>query len=83
MPGFFVRHRTERFDSIDLGNGSATFVGDIAASQLFGLAAAPATPAAQAVAIPEPGSLALVAAAGLAVWGLRRRGARVSGDVCA
>ena len=69
--------------TIDLGNGSATFVGDIAASQLFGLAAAPATPAAQAVAIPEPGSLALVAAAGLAVWGLRRRGARVSGDVCA
>ncbi len=66
-------------DTIDLGNGSATFVGDIAANQLFGLAAAPA---AQAVAISEPGSLALVAAAGLAVWGLRRRGTRVSGDVC-
>lgn len=56
--------------TINLATGSATFVGAIAANQLFGLAAAPA---AQAVAIAEPGSLALVAAAGLAMLGLRRR----------
>ena len=56
--------------TINLVTGSATFVGAIAANQLFGLAAAPA---ARAAAIPEPGSLALVGAAGLAMLGLRRR----------
>ncbi len=62
--------------TINLVTGSATFVGAIAANQLFGLAAAPA------VAMAEPGSLGLVAAAGLAMLGLRRRHGRVNGGAC-
>ena len=56
----------DRFYNIDLLTGAASLVGTIAARNLFGLAVAP---------VPEPGSLALVAAAGLAAFGVRRRGA--------
>jgi hypothetical protein len=51
--------------TLDLTTGAASPVGAIGARQLFGLAVAP---------VPEPGSLALVSAAGLAAFGLRRRG---------
>ena len=56
--------------TINLVTGSATPLGVIGATNLFGLAVAP---------VPEPGSLALVAAAGLAAFGIRRRSAPASG----
>lgn len=49
---------------IDLVSGAASRIGDIGAVDLFGLAIAP---------VPEPGSLALVFAAGSAGWLVRRR----------
>lgn len=49
--------------SIDLGSGAATFLGPIGARNLFGLA----------IAVPEPGSIALLAAAGLGAIAVRRR----------
>ena len=52
--------------TINLNTGAASLVGPIGAGQLFGLAAVP---------VPEPGSLALVTAAGLAAFGVRRRSA--------
>ena len=54
--------------SINLGTGAATLLGAIGMNRLHGLAVAPAL-----VPVPEPGSLALVAVAGLAVMTLRRR----------
>ena len=54
--------------SINLGTGAATLLGVIGMNRLHGLAVAPAL-----VPVPEPGSLALVAVAGLAVMALRRR----------
>lgn len=51
--------------TIDLATGAASLVGAISASNLYGLAVAP---------IPEPSSLALLAAAGLAAFRLRQRG---------
>ncbi len=50
--------------TINLASGAASFIGTIGASQLTGLAVAP---------LPEPGSAALLAAGGLAAFGLRRR----------
>ncbi len=62
--------------TINLGTGAATLVGAIGAHQLFGLAVAPAAvegaPAA-VEGVPEPGSMALLAAAGLAAITVRRR----------
>ena len=55
--------------SINLGTGAATLLGAIGMDSLHGLAIA---------TVPEPGSLALVAAAGLAVLTLRRRRAVVA-----
>ena len=52
--------------TINLNNGAATFIGAINANSLFGLAVAPAV-------IPEPGTLALFALAGLAAFGITRR----------
>ena len=55
----------DNFYTINLLTGAATLVGNLGAQNLFGLAVVP---------VPEPGSLALVAAAGLAAFGMRRRG---------
>ncbi len=52
------------FYSVSLTTGAATFLGNTNTGDLFGLALAP---------IPEPGSMALVAAAGLALLAQRRR----------
>ena len=52
--------------TINLSTGAATLIGAINARQLFGLAVAP-------TAIPEPGTLALFALAGLAAFGITRR----------
>ena len=63
----FLSAATGAFDTlytVNLMSGLATPVGPIGASGLFGLAVAP---------VPEPGSLALMAAAGIAAFGLRRR----------
>ena len=54
----------DNFYTINLLTGAATLVGNIGAQNLFGLAVVP---------VPEPASLALVAAAGLAAFGVRRR----------
>ena len=50
--------------SVNLDTGAATFIGGIGRDQLHSLAVA---------TVPEPGSMALTAAAGLALLGLRRR----------
>lgn len=52
--------------SINLSSGAASFIGDIGASNLYGLAVMPS-------AVPEPSSLMLIGTAGLALLGLRRR----------
>ena len=52
--------------TINLSSGAATLIGAINARQLFGLAVAP-------TAVPEPGTLALFALAGLAAFGITRR----------
>ncbi len=54
--------------TINLATGAATLVGAIAAQDLFGLAVVPGF-------VPEPGSAALLAAAGLAAFASRRRSA--------
>ena len=58
----------QRLYSINLGTGAATLLGAIGIDRLHGLAIATAI-----ATVPEPGSLALVAVAGLAVMTLRRR----------
>lgn len=55
---------TQGFYTVNLATGAATFVGNTNVGDLFGLAVAP---------VPEPGTLALVAAAGLALLAQRRR----------
>ena len=55
--------------TINLATGAATLVGAIGANQLFGLAVAPAA----VEGVPEPGSIALLAAAALAAITVRRR----------
>lgn len=50
--------------TVNLNTGAASLIGGINANQLFGLAVA---------LVPEPNSLSLVAAAGIAAFGPRRR----------
>ena len=57
----------ERLYTINLISGAASSIGTIGADGLYGLALV------QPAAVAEPGSLALVAIAGLAAFGLRRR----------
>lgn len=57
--------------SINLASGAATLIGDIGASNLYGLAVMPS-------AVPEPSSLMLIGTAGLALLGLGRRRQRGS-----
>ena len=55
--------------TINLLTGGATLIGALGANQLFGLALTPAA----AFVVGEPGSLGLLAAAGLAAIAMRRR----------
>ncbi len=62
----FNNGRSTGLYSIDLASGAASYIGDIGASNLYGLAVLPS-------AVPEPSALLLVSTAGLALLGLGRR----------
>lgn len=61
--------------NVNLATGAATLVGAIGASELFGLAVVQE--------VPEPGSLALLGAAALAVFAARRRRVASCGAIAA